>query len=107
MSVFNVTMACLAEIFGDFKFKDFAREGGTSNFTQGILGYIGVIWYLVKSLRHANIIYINGLWDGISGLLETLAAYFILKEKLNTPIQYAGLGLIVVGLFLFKRTVAS
>ena len=106
MSVFlNVTLACIAETFGDFKFKDYARQGGTQNFTQGILGYIGVLWYLIKSLKHANIIYINGLWDGISGLLETLAAYIFLRERLNTRTQYIGLGLIVVGLFMFKRKI--
>ncbi len=97
-----MTSACLAEIFGDFKYKDFARQGGLSNFLQGTLGYVGVVYFLIRSLAQANVIYVNGLWDGISGLLETLAAYFILKERMKTEKQYWGLVAVIVGLFMFR-----
>lgn len=105
MSVFNITSACLAEIFGDFSFKEYARQGGVENFTKGLAGYAGVIWFLIRSLKQANIIYINGMWDGISGLIETIAAYVLLKERLNTRTQYIGLFFLIIGLFLFRRVV--
>ena len=60
MSTFDISMACIAEIFGDFKFKDFARLGDWEKFVQGLL---------IKSLRVGNV---NGMWDGISGTIETL-----------------------------------
>jgi multidrug transporter EmrE-like cation transporter len=44
--------------------------------------------------------YVNGMWDGLSGIIETLAAYFILGERLTAWHQYLGLVLITVGLFL-------
>lgn len=96
-------MACVAEIFGDFKFKDFARLGGWENFTQGLVGYAGVIYFLIRSLRVGNVIYVNGMWDGISAILETLAAYFILGERLNSKTQYFGLGLLIIGLVLVRK----
>lgn len=102
MSDMNLILLSISEIFGDFKFKDFARVGGASNFLQGTFGYIGVIYFLIKSLRVGNVIYVNGMWDGVSAVLETLAAYFILGERLNTPIQYFGLSLLIIGLFILR-----
>ena len=102
MSMFNVTMACIAEIFGDFKLKDYAREEKQVDLAQGLIGYAGVIYFLIRSLAQANIIYVNGMWDGISGIVETIAAYFILKEKMNTREQYFGLALLMLGLFVFR-----
>lgn len=97
-----MTMACIAEIFGDFSLKDYARDDKPIDLAKGLIGYAGVIYFLIKSLAQANIIYVNGMWDGISGIVETLAAYFILKEKMNTKEQYFGLGLLMVGLFIFR-----
>jgi len=99
MSLLDITGACIAEIFGDFSFKDFARGGGPVAFGKGIVGYIGVIYFLIKSLRVGNVAYVNGMWDGISGLIETLAAIFIFGEKLNGWVQYAGLAMIIAGTF--------
>ena len=90
------------EIFGDFKFKDFARLGGIGNFVQGVVGYVGVVFFLIRSLRNGNVMYVNGMWDGVSAVLETLAAYFILGERLNSWVQYAGLVLIIAGLFILR-----
>lgn len=102
MSDLNLGLLSIAEIFGDFKFKDFARLGGTGNFIQGCIGYVGVIFFLIRSLRTGSVIYVNGMWDGVSAIVETLAAYFILGERLNTTSQYIGLGMIIVGLFVLR-----
>jgi multidrug transporter EmrE-like cation transporter len=40
------------------------------------------------------------MWDGVSALLESVAAYLILGEKLNKPYQYIGLGVIILGIFI-------
>jgi multidrug transporter EmrE-like cation transporter len=45
---------------------------------------------------------VNAAWDGVSALIETFAAYFILGERLADPNQYIGIGLIVFGLFFLK-----
>ncbi len=100
MSNLDLFALSVAEIFGDFKFKDFARHGGSSNFLQGTLGYVGVVYFLIRSLRTGNVMYVNGMWDGVSAVMETLAAYLILGERLKTPWQYGGLVLIIGGLFM-------
>ena len=48
MSVSNILLMSMAEIFGDFKYKDFARVGGPGNFLAGSAGYIAVIYFLIK-----------------------------------------------------------
>ena len=61
-----------------------------------------MIFYLIRSLRVGNVSYVNGMWDGISGILETIVAYVLFGERLNTPAQYAGILLVAVGLMLLK-----
>jgi multidrug transporter EmrE-like cation transporter len=38
----------------------------------------------------------------MSGILESAAAYIVLGDRLEKPIQYVGLVLTVVGIFLLK-----
>lgn len=102
MTTLDITLMSLAEIVGDFGFKGVARQGGPANWVAGLGGYVGVIYYLIKSLRVGNVTYVNGMWDGVSAILETAAAYFLFGETLNSPMQYLGLGLIIAGLFALK-----
>jgi multidrug transporter EmrE-like cation transporter len=98
----NITLATIAEIFGDFGYKSYARTGSTQGFLQGSVGYIGVIYFLIQSLRKANVLYVNGFWDGMSGILESVAAYVILGERFNHPMQWVALGIITVGLVMLR-----
>ena len=102
MTTLNVLYATLAEIIGDFGFKEFARQGTTKGFTQGAVGYVGVIYFLIQSLKKGNILYVNGAWDAISGIVESVAAYVILGERFEHPMQYVALGIISLGLFLLR-----
>ena len=45
---------------------------------------------------------INAAWDGLSALVESIAAIIILGEGFDDPWKYAGIGFIVLGLFLLK-----
>ena len=103
MSLLDITALCIAEIFGDAQFKSFARGGRATNFAGGMAGYTGVIYFLIKSFKTGNILWVNGMWDGVSAIVESLFAYFILSERLNTPGQYWGLALVVVGLFMMHK----
>jgi hypothetical protein len=95
-------MMCLTEIIGDFGFKGVARHPTPFNWATGIGGYMGIIYFLIKSLRVGNVTYVNGMWDGISGILETLVAYVVFGERLNTPVQYLGIVMIAFGLIALK-----
>ena len=103
MTTLNVLWATLAEIIGDFGFKEFARKGTQAGFLQGSLGYVGVIYFLIQSLKTGNILYVNGAWDAISGILESVAAYVLLGERFAHPMQYVALGIISLGLFMLRH----
>lgn len=102
MSLTDIVLMSLTEIIGDFGFKGVARHPTPLSWTAGIGGYIGIIYFLIKSLRVGNVTYVNGMWDGISGILETVVAYLIFGERLNSPIQYVGIAMIAFGLMALK-----
>lgn len=102
MSYQDVTLLILTEIVGDFGFQQFANHGGLKPFTVGMAGYIGVIYYLIRSLQGSQILLINVVWDGLSALLETIAAMVILGEYFEDPWKYVGVALIIIGLFFLK-----
>ena len=43
------------------------------------------------------------MWDGISGALESVAAYILLGERLDKLSQYAGLDMICAGTILLHH----
>jgi multidrug transporter EmrE-like cation transporter len=100
MSITSIIALSVAEIFGDFSYKDFARGGKSIDFIKGSAGYVAVVYFLIKCLKSGNVLYVNGMWDGVSALMESIAAYIILGEKLNTPTQYIGLLFIIAGIFI-------
>jgi multidrug transporter EmrE-like cation transporter len=100
MSVATIGALSLAEIVGDFGFKDFARTGTAQSFAQGSAGYVAVVYLLIKALKSGNVLYVNGMWDGVSAALESVAAFLILGERLETPMQYGGLVIIILGIFM-------
>lgn len=100
MSTFDIGALSIAEIIGDFGFKAFARTGAPAAFAQGTLGYVGIVYFLIRSLKVGNVLYVNGMWDGISAVLESVAAYMILGERLKRPIEYIGLVVIILGIFM-------
>lgn len=91
------------EIYGDFALRFYAQTNKLSWLIQGIAGYVGVVYFLIQSLRHGNVLYVNGLWDGMSGLTESIAAYVILGDRLNKKSQYLGALMIIIGVYLLKN----
>jgi multidrug transporter EmrE-like cation transporter len=102
MSYLDIGVLCLTEIIGDFGYKEFANKGGIQNFAVGSIGYVGVIFFLIKSLQGSQVLLVNAAWDGLSALIESLAAIFILGEKFDDHWKYFGILLIILGLFFLK-----
>lgn len=97
-----VVILSAVEIYGDFNLRWFAQTQKPNFLLQGILGYIGVVYFLIQSLTYGNVLYVNGLWDGISGVIESLAAYYYLGDRLKNTQQYVGLLMIIAGVTLMK-----
>lgn len=97
-----VVFLSVIEIYGDFNLRWFAQTSQPNFLLHGILGYAGVVFFLIQSLRHGNVLYVNGLWDGMSGLIESLVAYYYLGDRLKNTQQYVGLLMTLAGVALMK-----
>lgn len=102
MSYQDIGLLILTEIIGDFGFQKFANQGGIAPFSVGVGGYIGVIYFLIRSLQGSQILFINAVWDGLSALIESLAAMVLLGERFDDPLKYIGILLIILGLFFLQ-----
>ena len=97
-----VLLLSTIEIFGDFQLRFYAQTKNIYNLGFGILGYIGVVYFLIQALMLENVLYVNALWDGMSGLIESVAAFVILGDRLKLTQNYVGIVLIVAGVYLTK-----
>ena len=98
----NILILSLVEIIGDFAYKFYAYTDKLKYLLIGFISYIGVQYFLVESLKNSSVLYVNGMWDGISGLVESIASMVILGERLTMTSQYIGLALIILGIVLLK-----
>jgi multidrug transporter EmrE-like cation transporter len=95
MALVNILMMSTAEIFGNVHFKWFAKSQAHHHLMGGLVGYIGVMYFLVQSFTGANLLYVSAMWEGMITVLGSIVAYFLLGERFNSPVQYFG---IVLGL---------
>jgi len=102
MSYFDIGLLSLAEIVGDFGYKKFSNNGGITNFMTGTSGYLAVVYFLIRSLQGSQILLVNAAWDGISSLIESIAAIIILGERFEDPLKYIGIVFIIIGLIFLK-----
>lgn len=102
MSYTDIGLIVITEIIGDFGYKKFAEKGGLENFAVGTMGYVGVIYALIRSLQGSQVLLVNAAWDGLSALVESIAAIIILGEGFDDPWKYVGILFIILGLFLLK-----
>jgi multidrug transporter EmrE-like cation transporter len=100
---YYVILLSIIEIYGDFALRFYAQTQNLHWLLHGLAGYAGVIYFLIQSFRFKNVLYVNGMWDGVSGLIESLAAFVILGDRLEKPSQYLGIVLIIIGVVLLKN----
>jgi multidrug transporter EmrE-like cation transporter len=107
MSLLRVGILSVLEVFGDFMLKDYASTGLLSKLGLGVIGYVGVVVTLIWSFHSGNVLLVNGIWDGMSAVVESTAAYLILGDRLSNPYQYAGLVMTALGVFMLKYQPAN
>jgi multidrug transporter EmrE-like cation transporter len=103
MSLTDLVALSVVEVFGDFNLRWYAETNRPMYLGYGLVGYAGVIYYLIKCLRTGNVLYVNGMWDGISAIVGSLAAFVVLGDRLETPVQYLGLAMAGMGVYLLRR----
>ena len=97
--IFLITLVRLSEYIGDSNFKLYARSGQLNHLGMGLVAYAVMISFLIKSLARSNLIYTNGMWDGVSALLTTILAFLLLGERLTNIQQWIGIAMIIGGIF--------
>jgi len=102
MSLTDLVALSVVEVFGDFNLRWYAETNRPMYLGYGLVGYAGVIYYLIKCLRTGNVLYVNGMWDGISAIVGSLAAYVVMGDRLETPVQYLGLAMAGMGVYLLR-----
>ncbi len=103
-SFWDILTLATVEVFADFHLKWYTQDPSNLGYLwKGILGYVGVVYFLIRSLTGSTVLYVNGVWDGLSSLIESIAAYVILGDRLRNTTQYVGLLLTVVGIVLLKH----
>lgn len=107
MSLPQILAISLTEIIGDTSLKQYANDQGIMYLGIGIIGYIGVVIFLIISLQDSSLLMVNNAWDGTSSLLGSLFAYFILGERFDNYLQYLGVFSILLGLYLLKIPLAK
>lgn len=100
----NVLFVALSEIFANFHLRWFATSNKTTDLAQGVLGYGGVLYFLIRAFRKENVLYVNALWDGMSAILQSIAAIVILGDSFKTGQEYVGILLIFAGVFLLHMS---
>lgn len=94
-------MSC-AETFGNFNLKWFAESGHTAkhHLGYGLLGYGAVLFFLVRAFALKNVLMVTALWEGMITIIGAGSAYFILGERFHHPVQWLGIILAVLAVFL-------
>ena len=97
-----IVLLSVTEVYGDFALRFYAQTNKVEWLAHGVVGYAGVVFLLIQALKSNNVLYVNGLWDGISGLIESAAAYYILGDRLEKTSEYVGILFVIVGIMLMK-----
>jgi len=91
MTILNVCLMTIVEIFGNFNIQNYAKSNKMQDLLFGILGYVGVIYFLIKSFNHGNMLWVSAMWEGMIIVLGSAFAYFYLEERFHHPVQYLGI----------------
>ena len=103
----HILIASLIEYGGDASLKMYATTNSLGFLALGIFCYSLLVLSLIYILKYSNVMQMNIQWDALSVILETLLAYFFLKETLNGTSQYIGFFLIVTGLICMNLGASS
>ena len=93
---------CLVEVVGDIMLKKYAVTNALYFLVAGVVAYALIVFLLIVLFKTESVLYINGMWDGVSALIESIAVILVSKERLTHKRQYIGLAMIIMGILLLK-----
>lgn len=94
-----ILLLSLSQMLGDYNTYEYSKNNKINNLIISLLSYLLVIFFSIKSFQYFKMVYVIGMWNGLSILLSAMISYFILKEETHRA-QYAGLFIIFVGMVI-------
>jgi len=104
MALATVFAMSLAEIFGNFHLKTFAANNSKHNLVCGVMGYCGVLYFLVRSFAlGGSLLWVSTMLEAGITITGTLFAFFVLGERFKHPIQYIGVLFCLVAILMIHH----
>ena len=91
----------IAEIIGNANLKNFTTESGHhGHLVGGCIGYMGVMYFLIKSFASTSMLMTTFLWEGMITVLGSAYAIIVLGENFDHWVQWAGVALMGVAMWM-------
>jgi multidrug transporter EmrE-like cation transporter len=101
MTLLNVLAMSLAEIFGNANFKNFVgSDGHHGHLVGGFVGYLGVMYFLIQSFASTSMLVTTFMWEGMITVLGSAYAFIVLGERFTSWIQYVGVVLAILSVWM-------
>jgi multidrug transporter EmrE-like cation transporter len=90
MTILNVLLMTLAELFGNAHLKWYAENGKHHHLGFGVAAWLVVLLFLVQTLKGQSMMWTCIMWEAMIVLGGAITAYFIFGEKFTHWIQWLG-----------------
>lgn len=87
----NICLMTFTELFGSINIQKYAKSNSYKDLFFGILGYIGLLFFLYKSFLTGDMLWVSTMWQGMVIVFGSAFAYFYLGERFHNPLQYIGI----------------
>jgi multidrug transporter EmrE-like cation transporter len=91
MSFMYVLAMTAAELVGNAHLKWFADEGKHHNLMFGILAWMAVLFFLIKTLSGASMMWTCIMWEAMIVIGGAITAWLFFGEKFTHWVQWLGL----------------
>jgi multidrug transporter EmrE-like cation transporter len=90
MTILNVLIMTLAELFGHAHLKWFAENGKHHHLGLVVVAWLEVLFFLVKALSQKSMMWTCVMWEAMIVLGGAVSAWLIFGEKFTHWVQWLG-----------------
>ena len=90
MTVLNVLLMTVAELFGNAHLKWFAENGKPRHAVLGAAAWLVVLLFLVEVLKGKSMMWTCIMWEAMIVLGGAITAYVVFGEKFTHWVQWLG-----------------
>ena len=91
-------MSC-AEMYGNTNLKIFTTSNKHQHLLAGILSYVVVVFFLIRSFMTGGMMYVSIMWEAMITILGALVAYFYFNERFHW-LEYTGISLALIAMIM-------